>query len=388
MINASLLCLLAAQFISAFADNSILFTVIALIMQQGDQVPTWYVPALQSSFLVAFVIFAPLAGMLADHYSKARILILANIIKAAGAALLLVSVEPMIAYGIVGLGAALYSPAKYGILPELVDHQTLMKANSWIEASTIVAILLGMIIGAKLADASIQGALWTAIGLFLLSALIAIQLPKTNSIEVLQHNLKNHRYAVEQLSNFIKIKLVCYTLMGGCLFWATAATLRVILVAWAPLILSLHNASDIVQLTLFLAIGIIIGSALVPRLISIEQLGKTKFAIYIMAILIIGLSLTSSLWIARLYLFFIGIMGGIFIVPINATLQEKGQQSIGSGKATALQGFFQNLAMLIAVGSYSYAMTFEITPTDAMLFLGLLLLASGVTMSLLLKKHS
>jgi LPLT family lysophospholipid transporter-like MFS transporter len=388
MINASLLCLLAAQFISAFADNSILFTVIALIMQQGDQVPTWYVPALQSSFLVAFVIFAPLAGMLADHYSKARILILANIIKAAGAALLLVSVEPMIAYGIVGLGAALYSPAKYGILPELVDHQTLMKANSWIEASTIVAILLGMIIGAKLADASIQGALWTAIGLFLLSALIAIQLPKTNSIEVLKHNLKNHRYAVEQLSNFIKIKLVCYTLMGGCLFWATAATLRVILVAWAPLILSLHNASDIVQLTLFLAIGIIIGSALVPRLISIEQLGKTKFAIYIMAILIIGLSLTSSLWIARLYLFFIGIMGGIFIVPINATLQEKGQQSIGSGKATALQGFFQNLAMLIAVGSYSYAMTFEITPTDTMLFLGLLLLASGVTMSLLLKKHS
>jgi MFS family permease len=162
---------------------------------------------------VAFVIFAPWTGMLADHYPKARILILANVIKAMGAALLLVSVEPMIAYGIVGLGAALHSPAKYGILPELVDHQTLIKANSWIEASTIVAILLGMIIGAKLADASIKGALWTALGLFLLSALIAILLPKTYVIKAFQQSMKNHRYCVEQLSDFIKINKVCYTLI-------------------------------------------------------------------------------------------------------------------------------------------------------------------------------
>ncbi|MCK5729398.1 MAG: MFS transporter, partial [Methylococcales bacterium] len=152
-MNRQIYPLLVAQFLSAFADNAILFTVIAMVIQSNELAP-WYIPALQSVFFIAFVIFAPWVGTIADNYPKSRVLILANVIKAAGALLLVMNIEPLIAYCIVGIGAALYSPAKYGILPEIAGREVLVKANSWIEGSTIFAIIFGMVIGAKVADYS------------------------------------------------------------------------------------------------------------------------------------------------------------------------------------------------------------------------------------------
>ena len=150
--------LLIAQFLTALADNAILFVAVAMVLQgalQGD----WYVSALQACFLVAFVVLAPWVGEAADAYSKPTILMVANIIKALGAGMMVCGVHPLISYAIVGVGAAMYSPAKYGILPELLDnHQGLMKANAWVEGSTIIAILLGMVLGAAVADHSITGA--------------------------------------------------------------------------------------------------------------------------------------------------------------------------------------------------------------------------------------
>ena len=369
-MNKSFSALLIAQFLSAFADNAILFTVIALVIHEQNSA-SWYIPALQSSFLIAFVIFAPWVGTLADNYPKARILMAANLLKACGAVLLLLNVEPLIAYAIVGSGAAIYSPAKYGILPELVNHDALVKANSWIEGSTILAILLGMVIGAKVADASIQNALIGTIGLFLLSAYITTFL-----------NSKSVKIApqcgfLSQISQFLILPRARFVILGGALFWASAATLRVILVAWSPLVLELHSATEIAQLTLFLAVGIIIGSAIVPRLIPLEHLRRARFAAYSMALLIITLSFTDTIWAARGVLLLIGMMGGIFIVPINAALQELGKQSIGSGRAIALQGFFQNIAMLFAVGSYSFATAQQISPILAMFSLGGLFLISS-----------
>ncbi|MGZ8224256.1 MAG: MFS transporter, partial [Methylobacter sp.] len=147
------------------------------MVMQSAQLPSWYVPALQSVFLVAFVVCAPWVGGFADNHAKSRVLIIANLIKAAGAGLLLLNVEPLIAYCVVGVGATVYSPAKYGILPELAGHKFLVKANSWIEGSTILAILLGMIVGAKVADYSLQWALTGTIILFLISAMVTLFLP-------------------------------------------------------------------------------------------------------------------------------------------------------------------------------------------------------------------
>ncbi|MDO9161520.1 MAG: lysophospholipid transporter LplT [Methylococcaceae bacterium] len=379
-MNKQIYPLLIAQFLSAFADNAILFTVIAMVMQ-STQLAGWYIPALQSVFLIAFVLLAPWVGGFADNHPKSRVLIIANLIKAAGAGLLLLHIEPLIAYGIVGIGAAIYSPAKYGILPELAGHQFLVKANSWIEGSTILAILLGMVVGAKVADYSISWALIGTIVLFIISAVTTLFLPASIAKKTAPAGSKVLLF-LREIGLFFTTPRSRFTVLGGSLFWASAATLRVIIVVWAPLVLLSKNASEIAELTLFLAIGIIAGSALVPRMIPLEHLRRARIPAYLMAAFIIVLSLTESLWPARFTLFFIGMMGGMFIVPVNAALQELGQQSIGSGSAVALQGFFQNLAMLLAVGSYTFAAAHKVDPVFSMLILGMLVFSATFLVSL------
>ncbi|MFZ2403748.1 MAG: lysophospholipid transporter LplT [Methylobacter sp.] len=379
-MNKQIYPLLIAQFLSAFADNAILFTVIAMVMQ-SSQLPGWYVPALQSAFLIAFVLLAPWVGGFADNHPKSRVLIIANLIKAAGAGLLLCNVEPLIAYCVVGIGAAIYSPAKYGILPELAGHEFLVKANSWIEGSTILAILMGMMVGARVADYSTAWALTGTIVIFMASALITLSLP----VRILKHEtIPGSRIMVfwREIGSFFSTPRSRFAILGGSLFWAAAATLRVIIVVWAPLILLSQNATEIAELTLFLAIGIIAGSALVPGLIPLEHLRRARMPAYLMAAFIVVLSVMDSIWPARLSLFFIGMMGGMFIVPVNAALQELGQQSIGSGSAVALQGFFQNLAMLLAVGSYTFAAAHKVDPVFAMLMLGLSVFGATFLVSL------
>jgi LPLT family lysophospholipid transporter-like MFS transporter len=350
-MNKQMYPLLIAQFLSAFADNAILFTVIALVMK-STELATWYVPALQGVFLIAFVVLAPWVGDIADTHAKSRVLIVANLVKALGAGLLLLNIEPLIAYCLVGVGAAIYSPAKYGILPELTDHDALVKANSWIEGSTIFAILLGTVIGAKVADYSIQWALVGTILFFIASSIVTLFIP-TQASRKSEPGSKIIRFS-QQTRQFFTTSRSRFAILGASLFWATAATIRVVIIAWAPVVLMSQNASEVAELILFLAIGIIIGSALVPHLIPLEFLSRARIPAYLMALFIIILSFTNSLWPARLVLFAIGTAGGMFIVPINAALQELGQKSIGTGGAVALQGFFQNLAMLISLGCYTY----------------------------------
>jgi len=378
-MNKKIYPLLIAQFLSAFADNAILFTIIALVMQSAE-LASWYVPALQSVFLVAFVLLAPWVGAFADTHAKPNVLIIANLIKALGAGLLLLKVEPLIAYCLVGAGAAIYSPAKYGILPELADNDALVKANSWIEGSTIFAILFGMIIGAKVADYSIEWALVGTIVIFLISATVTLWLPKKIS-KASEPGLKIIIF-YQQAKLFFTTPRSRFSILGASLFWAAAATVRVIIIAWAPLVLMTQNASDIAELTLFLAIGIIVGSALVPKLIPLEYLSRARIPAYLVGIFIICLSFTENLWTARAALFAIGMAGGMFIVPINAALQELGQESIGSGGAVALQGFFQNVAMLIAVGSYTFAAAQQLNPTLALICLGSLVFFATFLISL------
>ncbi len=378
-MNKKIYPLLIAQFLSAFADNAILFTIIALVMQSAE-LATWYVPALQSVFLVAFVLLAPWVGAFADTHTKPNVLIIANLIKALGAGLLLLNVEPLVAYCLVGVGAAIYSPAKYGILPELANKDALVKANSWIEGSTIFAILLGMIAGAKVADYSIQFALIGTIILFIASAVVSLFLPK----KISKKPEPGFKIALfyQQAKLFFTTPRSRFAILGASLFWAAAATVRVIIIAWAPLVLMTENASDIAELTLFLALGIIVGSALVPRLIPLDFLSRARIPAYLMAVFIVLLSFTDTVWTARAALFAIGTAGGMFIVPINAALQKLGQESIGSGGAVALQGFFQNVAMLIAVGSYTYAASLELSPVTALACLGGLVFCATFLVSL------
>jgi len=382
-MNKHIYPLLIAQFLSALADNAILFTVIAIVMDSHND--SWYIPAVQSAFTLSYVVLAPWVGELADTHIKSHILFIANIIKALGAICLLVNIEPIIAYCIVGVGAAIYNPVKYGILPELAEHHYLIKANSLMEGSTILAILLGMLLGAKAADYSIPFALIGCLSLFLISAFVTTFLPKGTIKPVTKHS-KISAFCTE-IKAIFTINGATFTILGGGLFWLTAATLRVILIVWAPLILLMKNATEIAELTFFLAIGIIIGSAIVPKLIPLEKIARTRLAAYLMAIFIIMLSLTHDLWSSRGILLLIGMAGGIFIVPINAQLQEIGQKSFGSGRAVALQGFFNNVAMLMGVGCYSFITSKGVDPVMAMLLLGFFVIIGTLLISLSLPKH-
>ena len=179
---------LVTQFLTAFADNAVLFAAITMVMQQSAGT-SWYVPALQAAFLVAFVLLAPWVGPFADGRSKKDVLWQANLIKAAGALALLVGLESLLAYAVIGIGAALYSPAKYGILPELVDESQLVKANGYIEGSTIVAILGGTLVGAYVANQSIQLAFGLVIGLYIVSALAALMVTRLPARSVKKYTL-------------------------------------------------------------------------------------------------------------------------------------------------------------------------------------------------------
>lgn len=369
--------LLGAQFLSAFADNAVLFTAIAMLLEapRGE----WYVPALQSAFLVAFVLLAPWVGPFADRRRKPQVLLLGNVLKATGVALMLVGVEPIVAYALVGIGAAIYGPAKYGILPEMVDHNALVRANGLIEGSTIVAIIGGTMVGAHIADYSITIALYVAMACYGASAAATFWLPKVNPA----HSGKTLglRHFTHMMRALFISDRARFAMLGTSLFWAAAAVLRLLLVAWAPLVLATQNAADVAALTLFLAIGISIGAFVVPKLIPIERLRRARLAAYAMGLCILVLSQADGLWSARLALIAIGICGGMFMVPMNAALQEIGHKSIGSGGAVALQNFFENLAMLLSVGLYAGATKFGAAPVASIVAVGTLVVIATFIVS-------
>jgi LPLT family lysophospholipid transporter-like MFS transporter len=377
--NRGVNALLISQFLSAFSDNAILFAVIAIVLK-SNQIGDWYVPALQGVFLISFVVLAPWVGPFADKYSKPRVLIIGNLFKALGVGLILLNVEPLIAYAMVGLGAAIYSPAKYGILPEMIGRDSLVKANSWIEGSTITAIILGTLAGGKLADISINYALIMVTVCYLLSIIATLFIPHMEARGgTLQHALIDFS---QMIRDFMKHPRSRFAMLGGSLFWGAAAVMRILLVAWAPLVLATRSAGDISELALFLAIGVIIGSALAPKLIPMEHLRRIRLPAFGMGLSILLFGLVETVWPARLVLLLIGIAGGLFIVPINATLQEIGHTSIGSGRAVAIQNFFQNAAMLLTVGLYTGATAVNISLFAIIVTLGVTVIISILLVSI------
>src|SRR6195952_3042730 len=149
--------IMAAQFFSSLADNALL--VAAIEMLKTTNAPSWHIPALGPMFALFYVILAPFLGAFADAVPKGRVMFFANGIKAVGCLLMLVGGHPLIAYAVVGLGAAAYSPAKYGILTELLPNSQLVKANGWIEGLTITSIILGVLLGGQLVGPTISGVL-------------------------------------------------------------------------------------------------------------------------------------------------------------------------------------------------------------------------------------
>jgi LPLT family lysophospholipid transporter-like MFS transporter len=352
LFSQGMVAVLIAQFISALADNALLFAAIALLKSQ--LAPSWQIPLLQEFFVVAFILLAPFVGHFADGFPKGRVMLIANLLKLLGASAMILGLNPLLAYGFVGIGAAAYSPAKYGILSELVSAEKLVKANGLIEGSTIVAILLGAVLGGKLADASISMALFAICACYLLAAIANTFIPDL-AVARPETKLSPPRMVkefLEALKVLLYNKDARFSLIGSSVFWGTGSTLRLLLVAWVPVALGINDLSMPANLSGAVAIGIAIGAGLAANFIRLEHVNRVLPAGLLIGILIMLFAHATQLYSVIALLILIGAAGGFYVVPLNALLQERGHETVGAGNAVAVQNFFENFCMMTFVGLY------------------------------------
>jgi LPLT family lysophospholipid transporter-like MFS transporter len=343
--------LLFTQFLSAFADNMILFITLAMIKQYA--LPDFYIGVVQGAFLFAFVILAPFVGAFADKNSKSHVLLIGNAIKAVGIVALFAGLDPAISYAIVGIGAAVYSPAKYGILTELTATESeLLHANAKMEAFTILAILTGSLAGGMLSQYSLSLAMVVCLALYVISLLASFLIPKGPSNAAIRYNREMLIFFKDTAKLFADRK-TRFSLIGTGSFWMSSAVFRLAIIAWAPIHLAIQSLDQISMLTAITGIGIMFGALLTPKLIPIKRyFNAYRFgALMIVAMLIFPF--LNNLILTIVLLLVIGFAGGVFIVPMNSALQEEGHKMVGAGKTIAIQNMVENVLMLAGVGVYT-----------------------------------
>ncbi|HAU6778689.1 TPA: lysophospholipid transporter LplT [Salmonella enterica subsp. enterica serovar Tado] len=353
--SKGMLSVIVAQFLSAFGDNALLFATLALLKAQFY--PDWSQPVLQMVFVGAYILFAPFVGQIADSFAKGRVMMVANGLKLAGAAGICLGVNPFVGYTLVGIGAAAYSPAKYGILGELTTGEKLVKANGLMEASTIAAILLGSVAGGVLADWHVIAAL-VACALAYAGAVAAnLFIPKL----VAARPGQSWRLSAMTRSFFSACVVLWrngetrFSLVGTGLFWGAGVTLRFLLVLWVPVALGITDNATPTYLNAMVAVGIVVGAGAAAKLVTLETVSRCMPAGILIGVVVAIFSLQHALLPAYALLLLIGMLGGFFVVPLNALLQERGKKSVGAGNAIAVQNLGENSAMLLMLGLYSLA---------------------------------
>ncbi|EAO9596948.1 TPA: lysophospholipid transporter LplT [Salmonella enterica subsp. enterica serovar Wien] len=353
--SKGMLSVIVAQFLSAFGDNALLFATLALLKAQFY--PDWSQPVLQMVFVGAYILFAPFVGQIADSFAKGRVMMVANGLKLAGAAGICLGVNPFVGYTLVGIGAAAYSPAKYGILGELTTGDKLVKANGLMEASTIAAILLGSVAGGVLADWHVIAAL-VACALAYAGAVAAnLFIPKL----VAARPGQSWRLSAMMRSFFSACVVLWrngetrFSLVGTGLFWGAGVTLRFLLVLWVPVALGITDNATPTYLNAMVAVGIVVGAGAAAKLVTLETVSRCMPAGILIGVVVAIFSLQHALLPAYALLLLIGMLGGFFVVPLNALLQERGKKSVGAGNAIAVQNLGENSAMLLMLGLYSLA---------------------------------
>ncbi|EED5201578.1 TPA_asm: lysophospholipid transporter LplT [Salmonella enterica] len=353
--SKGMLSVIVAQFLSAFGDNALLFATLALLKAQFY--PDWSQPVLQMVFVGAYILFAPFVGQIADSFAKGRVMMVANGLKLAGAAGICLGVNPFVGYTLVGIGAAAYSPAKYGILGELTTGDKLVKANGLMEASTIAAILLGSVAGGVLADWHVIAAL-VACALAYAGAVAAnLFIPKL----VAARPGQSWRLSAMTRSFFSACVVLWrngetrFSLVGTGLFWGAGVTLRFLLVLWVPVALGITDNATPTYLNAMVAVGIVVGAGAAAKLVTLETVSRCMPAGILIGVVVAIFSLQHALLPAYALLLLIGMLGGFFVVPLNALLQERGKKSVGAGNAIAVQNLGENSAMLLMLGLYSLA---------------------------------
>ena len=376
--SAAFSSLLVAQFLSAMADNMLFVAAIALLKAQpgGAQ----WMPLVQASFVAAFVLLAPFVGPLADHWPKGSAMFRANLLKLAAALAMAAGLHPLAAYAVAGVGAAAYSPAKYGILTQMVGEARLVRANGWLEATTIVAILLGVVAGGWLTDRSLTLALGGVCAIYGAAALSNLLIPVLPPVRTLTWAdwppiLRDYWRDLRRLWRETAARL---SLMGTSLFWGAGATLRVVLFVWVPV--ALHNSDNSLPANLMglMSVGIVIGALSAGHWLHLSRARLALWGGLAMGPLIFLLAPQTHLVPTALLLVALGAAGGFFVIPFNALLQERGQATVGVGRSLAVQNFFENLAMLLGSLLYFGAEKISFGPVAVVYGFGVLVLLGMV----------
>lgn len=369
---------LPAQFLTAFADNAVIILAIALLKQSGIAEKSG---DLQMYFAIPFILLAPYVGYFADLYIKRNVMMLANCVKFIGALGLVVGLSPVASYCVIGMGAAIYSPAKYGILTELFKPQELVKANSLLESSTIVAILTGVVLGGIMADYSLSFSFNVVLALYAISAVIGYFVPKTVSL-----NPATRKGALSILKEFIGDVVIIskdpqssLSLFMTSSFWALSATMRLAIFLWVPAVLHLTKNQDSSYLMGILSVGIVAGAVIVSKYITLEKWIYSLYAGVVVGVMLLIMYFIADIWVTRVFMFIFGTLGGIFAVPLNALLQERAVKLVGAGRGLAIQNAFENIFTFAFVFAYGLLLSSGMRITNVLLVLGIsfLLLVGG-----------
>jgi MFS family permease len=395
--------IMAAQFFSSLADNALLIAAIALLRELHE--PAWMTPALKQSFVVSYVVLAPLVGAFADSMAKGRVMLLTNAIKIFGCGLMLFEMHPLVAYAVVGLGAAAYSPAKYGILTELLPPHQLVIANGWIEGTTVGSIILGVLLcGALISpkvstmllnfdmpmldtpiDTPPEAAIAVIMGLYLVAAIFNWYIPDTG----VDHRVpsKNPLYLVREFSHCVallwKDRLGQISLATTTLFWGAGATLQFIVIDWASRALGL-NLSQASMLQGVVAIGIAIGAVLAAKFVPLRGAVRVLPIGAVMGIVVMVMIFVHHMPLAMILMIAIGTCAGFFVVPMNALLQHRGHVLMGAGHSIAVQNFNENIGILVMVGLYALMVRAGVSINAAVLLFGMFV---GGAMLLVMLRH-
>lgn len=363
--------IMAAQFFSALADNALLIAAIAVLREM--QAPSEYEPLLKTFFTVSYVLLAAFVGAFADSMPKWRVMFISNSIKIVGCSMMFFGAHPLLAYAVVGLGAAAYSPAKYGILTEYLPHRLLVVANGWIEGLTVGAIILGVVIGGTLiqpqvatsmlafdfpiidtgVDTTTEMVLSIIAVFYLLAGLFNLYVPDTG----VDHKQlkKNPFFLIHEFNHCLTLlwrdKLGQISLAVTTLFWGAGATLQFIVIKWSEVALNL-DLSKSSMLQGVVAIGVAGGAVLAAKFITLRKSVRVIPLGIAMGLIVLVMNFVHSLWLAVPLLIIIGGLSGFFVVPMNALLQHRGHILMGAGHSIAVQNFNENISILIMTGLY------------------------------------
>ena len=391
--------IMLAQFFSSLADNALFVAAVELL--KADNGPEWTRAALVPMFALFYVILAPFVGALADSKPKGQIMFVSNGVKVIGCLMMLFGAYPLAAYAVVGLGAAAYSPAKYGLLTELLPTSQLVKANGWIEGLTIASIILGVVLGGQLVggpvstyllsfdiplmdtgiDTPAEAAILILIFIYGLAAWFNRRIPLTLAVMRPFKQNPNHSHFTNLIaliqdfwdcnSRLWADKLGQISLSTTTLFWGVSGNLRYMVLAWSAVALS-YSTVQSASLVGVVAIGTAVGALIASLKVRLDHATQVIPLGIAMGLLVLGMNFITNVWIAIPFLIFLGGLGGYMVVPMNALLQHRGHHLMGAGRSIAVQNFNEQVCILTLGGLYAFSTSMGMSAFGAISCFGIL----------------